>query len=84
MDRLRSRDEIRRRGFIETAGLRVEEAEEILGVGVAGIERGNFLEIGERGVGVVVARSSSARLNQTRGLCGSRWTDVSRMRRASS
>ena len=41
------------RGFIEIAGLGVEEAEEILGDGVIGIERGNFLEIGERGVAVV-------------------------------
>ena len=35
------------------AGLRVEKAQEILGDGVVGIERGNFLEIGERGVAVV-------------------------------
>ena len=40
-------------GFIEMAGLGVEKAQEIVGDGVIGIERGNFLEIGERGVGVV-------------------------------
>ena len=37
-------------GFIEMASLRIEKAEKIVGYGVVGIERGDFLEIDKRGV----------------------------------
>ena len=39
-------------GFFVLLLLGINQAEEILRVGVVGIERGNFLEIGDGGVGV--------------------------------
>jgi len=39
-------------GFFVLLLLRINQAEEILSVGVVGIERGDFLEIGNGGVGV--------------------------------